>query len=172
MSEPDPSTEISITAESEKVLADARSAILEVTSQLEIGLEEAVAAYWTDLHGDEMDFFVEVILKRNTADANIECLRAIIRHYGDPEDDDLWPQIREILRYRNLVVHRWRYIRAYNLFTGVVLLRRTSESGEDVDYEVSAERTKGLCMQALPLVLRLERLRNRLAVLGRRPPYE
>jgi hypothetical protein len=119
-----------------------------------------------------MEFFIEAVLRRSTADANIECLRAVIRHYGDPEDDDLWPQIREILRYRNLVVHRWRHMRAFNPHTGVVLLRRSSESGEISDQQVSTEKTKRLCMQAVPFVLRLERLRDRLAILGRPPPYE
>ena len=109
-----PSAEISLTAESEEVLADARSAILEVTTQLEIGLAEAVAAYWTDLYEDELEFFIEAVLKRSSADNNIECLKAIVRHYGDPEGDDLWPKIKEILQYRNLVVHRWGHIRAFN----------------------------------------------------------
>jgi hypothetical protein len=167
-----PPGEISLTAQSEKVIADARSAILEVTTQLEIGLEEAVAAYWTDLYEDEMEFFIEAVLRRSSADGNIEILRAIIRHYGDPEDDDLWFKIRQVLRYRNLVVHRWRHIQAFNPDTGVVLLRRSSDSGEITNHEVSEDITKRRCLQAAPLVLRLERLRDRLAVLGRRPPYE
>ncbi len=134
-------------------------------------MEEAVAAYWTDSFEDEMEFFIEAVLGRSTADANLGRLKAIVRHYlNDDQYDDLWPQIKEILEYRNLLVHRWRHIRGFNPDTGVVLLRRMSDSGQITDKEVSEAKTKLLCLQAAPLALRLEALRDRLAVLGRRPP--
>ncbi len=158
-----------VSAEIDRVLMAARDRILGVATDLETGLEEAVTAYWTDFVEEEMEFFIEAVLRNSTANQNLERLKAIVRHYLDDDTyDSLWTEIGEVINFRNVVVHRWRGgIISLNQHADVARLRRVTTSGKVVERDVSQAETTRLATLGAAATIRLEVLQETLAELGR-----
>jgi hypothetical protein len=139
-----------------------------VGARLETELESAIAAYWTGFFEEDTDFFVEVMLSRGGTGVNVDRLKAIVRRELNPDAyADMWPQISEVLRYRNLLAHGWRHDYGFSGGPDGLTLRRYSESGELTEHLITPEETDRVATMGDQATQRLGALQDTLATLAR-----
>ena len=148
-----------------EVIADARVRTIPAVTELEVALENAVAVYWA---GGDSDFFIHAILGRTSADANLERVMATVRHLLPRlgTQDDLWAEMKEVFKYRNRLVHRWRHdVYGYDPSTREVTLRGSSALGSMADVVISPALTDRVVALAEDASRRLDEIANSLAEL-------